>query len=222
MMKAFAYLRVSGKAQVKGDGFPRQIQAIKAYAAKHDIKIVQVFREEGVAGTKESMDRPAWSAMMTALHGDGVKTIVIEKLDRLARDLMVQEATIADLQKSGFDLISVAEPDLMASDPTRILMRQLMGAVAQYDKSQIVLKLRGARMRKRAAEGRCEGRKPFGRDDTEKAALDRMKALRSEGLAFDKIAVRLNSEGVSTRTGRRWHGVVINRILTGAARARLK
>lgn len=68
-------------------------------------------------------------------------------------------------------LISVAEPDLMASDPTRILMRQLMGAVAQHDKSQIVLKLRGARMRKRAAEGRCEGRKPFGKDKSEQAAI---------------------------------------------------
>ena len=150
MTKAFAYLRVSGKGQVKGDGFTRQLQAIKTYSAEHDIKIVQVFREEGVAGTKESMDRPAWSAMISALLSNGVKTIIIEKLDRLARDLMVQEATIADLQKSGFALISVAEPDLMAKDPTRILMRQLMGAVAQYDKSQIVLKLRGARMRKRA------------------------------------------------------------------------
>jgi len=220
MPKAYAYLRVSGKGQVKGDGFPRQLQAIKAYSAAHDIKVVQVFREEGVAGTKDSMDRPAWAAMMTALHANGVKTIVIEKLDRLARDLMVQEATIGDLQKDGFILISVAEPDLMASDPTRILMRQLMGAVAQYDKSQIVLKLRGARMRKRATEGRCEGRKPFGRDETERAAVERMKALRDAGLGFDRIAVQLNSEGVPTRTGKRWHGVVVNRILTGGRAVR--
>jgi DNA invertase Pin-like site-specific DNA recombinase len=207
---------------VKGDGFPRQLQAIKSYSADHDIKIVQVFREEGVTGTKESMDRPAWAAMITALLGNGVRTIVIEKLDRLARDLMVQEATIADLQKSGFTLISVAEPDLMASDPTRILMRQLMGAVAQYDKSQIVLKLRGARMRKRAAQGRCEGRKPFGRDEAERSAVERMRVLRAEGLAFDRIAERLNGEGVPTRTGRRWHGVVVNRILTGRKRSQVK
>jgi len=218
MTKAFAYVRVSGKGQIKGDGFPRQLQAIKAYAAEHDLKVVQVFREEGVTGTMESMDRPAWAAMITALLADGVKAIVIEKLDRLARDLMVQEATIADLQKSGFTLISVAEPDLMANDPTRILMRQLMGAVAQYDKSQIVLKLRGARMRKRAVEGRCEGRKPFGRDQSEKAAIERMRTLRADGLAFDKIAKRLNSEGIPTRTGKRWHGVVVNRILTGSNR----
>ena len=215
MTKAYAYLRVSGKGQVRGDGFPRQLQAIKSYAAAHDIKIVKVFREEGVAGATESMNRPAWAEMMTALLGDGVKMIVIEKLDRLARDLMVQEATIADLDKSGLTLISVAEPDLMASDPTRILMRQMMGAVAQYDKSQIVLKLRCARIRKRAAAGRCEGRKPFGQTESEKAAVARMYALRAEGLAFDRIAERLNAEAVPTRTGRRWHGVVINRILTG-------
>lgn len=60
---------------------------------------------------------------VTALHGNGVRTVVIEKLDRLAPDLMVQEATIADLQKHGFTLVSVAEPDLMANDPSRILMR---------------------------------------------------------------------------------------------------
>src|ERR1035437_9334844 len=214
MSKAFGYLRISGKGQVDGDGFPRQLQAINGYAAAHDIAIVQVFREEGVAGNRESMDRPAWAEMMTALHSNGVKTIVIEKLDRLARDLMVQEATIADLQKYGFTLISVAEPDLMASDPTRILMRQLMGAVAQYDKSQIVLKLRGARQRMKAATGRCEGRKPYGERDGEAAVIGRMRELRAAGMAYQHIAATLNSEGVTTRTaGARWRGCTVNAIL---------
>ncbi|HWB32937.1 MAG TPA: recombinase family protein [Acidobacteriaceae bacterium] len=217
MTKAFAYLRVSGKGQVKGDGFPRQLQAARGYASLHDLKIARVFREEGVTGTKESMDRPAWAEMIAALQESGVRTVLIERLDRLARDLMVQEATIADLAKRGIALVSVAEPDLMANDPTRILMRQLLGAVAQYDKSQIVLKLRSARMRKRASEGRCEGRKPFGRDQQERLAVARMTALRGQGLAFDKIATQLTFEGVPTRTGRPWHGVVINRILNGRA-----
>jgi DNA invertase Pin-like site-specific DNA recombinase len=103
----------------------------------------------------------------------------------------------------------------MANDPTRILVRQMMGAVAQYEKSQIVLKLRGARMRKRAKEGRCEGRKPYGYYEGEEAALARLKALRAEGLGFDRIAARMNEEGISTRTGKPWHGIVVNRILTG-------
>lgn len=215
MQKAHTYLRVSGKGQVEGDGFTRQLKAIKEYAVAHNIKIVNIYREEGVSGTKESVDRPAWSELMTALHSNGVKVVIVEKLDRLARDLMVQETIVADMRKHGFELVSVAEPDLMANDPTRILVRQMMGAVAQYEKSQIVLKLRGARMRKRAKEGRCEGRKPYGFYEGEGATLERAQALRAEGLGYDRIAVRLNEERVPTRTGRPWHGVVINRILTG-------
>jgi len=93
-----------------------------------------------------------------------------------------------------------------------------MGAVARYEKSQIVPKPRGARIRKRAKEGRCEGRKPYRFYDGEGAALERVKALRAEGLGYDRIAARRNEEDVPTRAGRPWHGVVINRILTGGDR----
>lgn len=191
------------------------MKSVREYAAAHDIKIVKVFREEGVSGTVENMDRPAWRDLMATLHSNGVRTILIERLDRLARDLMVQEAAIADLRKNGFTLISAAEPDLMANDPTRVLMRQLLGAVAQYDKSQIVAKLRGARMRKRAKEGRCEGRKPYGYFEGEQAVIGRMKELRESGMGFDRVAAQLNTEGLKPRTGERWHGLVVNRILTG-------
>lgn len=216
MTKAHAYLRVSGKGQVDGDGFPRQLKAIREYAAAHDLKIVNVYREEGVSGATDSLDRPAFSNMMAALHSNGVRTVIVERLDRLARSVTIQEATIADLRRNGFTLIAVAEPDLMENDPSRKAFRQMMGVFAEMEKDMIVLKLRGARMRKRAKEGRCEGRKPFGYYEGEAVALNRMKALRTEGLGFDRMAARLNEEGIPTRTGKPWHGVVINRILTGA------
>ena len=217
MKKCFAYLRVSGKGQLKGDGFPRQLASIKAHAKQRDLRIVQVFEERGVAGAKETMDRPAWQELMAALHGDGVRTIVIEKLDRLARDLMVQESVIADLRKYGFELVSVHEPDLMATDATRVLLRQLLGAVAQYDKTQIVARLRGARLRKRAQEGRCEGRKAFGHRDGESLAVERMRQLRTAGTAYYAIADQLNAEGVATRTGAPWATAVVWRILNRKA-----
>jgi DNA invertase Pin-like site-specific DNA recombinase len=212
-MKAFAYLRVSGQSQVAGDGFPRQLAAIKAYAAANNIKIEHVYREQGVSGTVENMNRPAWGALIGALHSGPVRTILIERLDRLARDLMVQERTIADLRRNGFELVSTAEPDLMADDPTRKLMRQIMGGLAEYDKSQIVLKLAASRARIRARGERCDGRKPYGHHVGEAAILDRLRALRANGLGFDRIAATLNAEGVQTRTGKPWHGVVVNRIL---------
>lgn len=56
---AFAYLRVSGKGQVDGDGFPRQLIAIEKYSQGNGLKIRKVFREEGISGTKELENRPA-------------------------------------------------------------------------------------------------------------------------------------------------------------------
>lgn len=58
MTKAFASLRVSGKGQIEGDGFPRQSTAIKPYAVAHNLKLVKVFREEGMSGATELENRP--------------------------------------------------------------------------------------------------------------------------------------------------------------------
>ena len=61
---AFAYLRVSGKGQVDGDGFPRQLAAIEAYAKANGLTLAKVFREQGISGTKELENRPALQALL--------------------------------------------------------------------------------------------------------------------------------------------------------------
>jgi len=212
-MKCFVYLRVSGKSQVEGDGFERQLLACEGYASSRDIEIAEVFREEGISGTKELDDRPALSALLAALEENGIKTILIAQVDRLARDLMVQETIIADMQKSGYTLISVAEPDLCSTDPSRILIRQIFGALAQYDRAMIVLKLRGARQRKKMKYGKCEGAKAFGDKDGETDVLHQMRSLRAAGQSCDKIAEALNANGVLSRRGKKWLGCTVNRIL---------
>jgi len=212
MKKAFGYLRVSGKSQVDGDGFPRQRAAIQDYAKAHDIRIVQWFEEEGVSGTLA--ERPALQNMMLALMADGVRTVLIEKLDRLARDLMVQETIMGDFRKQGFELISVCEPDLCSDDPSRKLVRQIFGAIAEYDRAMIVLKLRAARDRQRAKTGHCEGRKAFGSHQSEHATIKRMRELAKQGLTYSAIAITLNSESRPTQTGSRWFPATVSRTLS--------
>jgi len=218
MTKSFAYLRVSGKGQEAGDGYTRQLQAINRYAAANEIKVVRIFKERGVSGEKELNDRPALMEMLTALHANGVKKILIERLDRLARLLAVQESIIAELKRHGFELISVEEPDLLKDDPYRVMFRQFQGAISQCEKANIVLKLRGARQRMKARTGRCEGRKPSGAPAGEQAIIARMRELRATGMAYDRIAATLNSECVPTRTpGKRWHGFAVNQIVNRVA-----
>lgn len=211
--KAFAYLRVSSNGQVEGDGFPRQKAAIKAYAEAHRIKITRWFEERGVSGTKDLANRPALQELMLALMSNGTRVVLIEKLDRIARDLMVQETIIGDMRKQGFELISVAEPDLCSDDPSRKLVRQVFGAIAEYDRSMIVLKLRAARQRMRAKTGHCEGRKAFGATKTEAATLAKMRELAAQGMNFEKITAALNDAGLTTQTGSKWYPATVRRTL---------
>ena len=212
-MRAFGYLRVSGKGQLDGDGFPRQRAAIKEYAAAHGIRVLRWFEETGVSGRKDLENRPALHELMLALHANGTRVVLIEKLERLARDLMVQETIIGDLRKNGFEIISVMEPDLCSDDPSRKLVRQMFGAIAEYERSMIVLKLRAARQRIRAREGRCEGRKPFGSRPGEAKTITRIRELSRKGLNLSNIAKVLNSEGLPTRTGGNWFAATVSRVL---------
>jgi DNA invertase Pin-like site-specific DNA recombinase len=216
VLKSFAYLRVSGRSQIEGDGFERQERAIRAYAKAHGIKIAKVFKELGVSGTKDIASRPAFIAMMEALHGDGTKLVLVESLGRLARDLMVQESILHDLKRHGFELVSVTEPDLCSDDPSRKLMRQIMGAFHEYEKQMIVVKLRGARQRSKTKRGRCEGKKPFGYYPGETETLKRMKELSASGMTATDIAATLRVEGRKTRNGGDWLQPTVSKILNRA------
>jgi DNA invertase Pin-like site-specific DNA recombinase len=212
MKTAYAYLRVSGRGQIDGDGFVRQEQAIRQYAAANGFTVVQVFREEGVSGTKDMESRPALLELLeTVKETEG--TVIIEKLDRLARDLMVSESILADFQRKGITVVSVAEPDLCSSEPTRILVRQMMSAFSQYEKSMIVLKLRGARQRTKARTGRCEGSKAFGSLDGHRPTIERILTLRGAGMAVDTIAETLNVEGLKSKTGGKWYGSSVRNVI---------
>ena len=213
-MKAYAYLRVSGKGQLEQGGFDRQRDAINSHADKNGLEIANWFEEQGVSGTADWEDRPAWVEMIGNLNG--VQTIIIEGLDRLARDLGVQEFILRDLRKRQITLISTREEDLGSSDPTRVLFRQIVGAVASYERSMIEAKLRAARNRKKKLEGRCEGVKPYGKDTLrpkEADTLDLMLGLYLEGHSNQAICDHFMKCGYSTRTGKPWHPATVAKIL---------
>ena len=100
--------------------------------------------------------------------------------------------------------------DLTAADgdPTRTLIRQVLGAVSQFEKSVIVLKLRAARERKRGEGERVEGRKPFGHYPGEARVLETIRDLRikrgGKRLGAVRIAKKLNEMGLPSRMGRPW------------------
>ena len=228
--QAFAYLRVSGMGQVRGDGFDRQRETCAAYAKGNNIEIVGTYEDKGVSGAKDLDDRPGLAALLDELNADGVKLILVERADRLARDLMVSEIILSQLRGFGVTCIEAAGgTDLTAADgdPTRTLIRQVLGAVSQFEKSVIVLKLRAARARIRRQAGRCEGRKPFGTRPGEQATINRMLQLRRKRFngrawSYARIAKTLTAEGLLSRSGKPWQDNSVRGIIHRVRRTRAK
>jgi DNA invertase Pin-like site-specific DNA recombinase len=202
----------------------RKAFPIADYAKAHGVTIVEEFQESGVSGTKELADRPALAALLAAIETNGVRTVLVERADRLARDLLVSEVLCGEFRKRGVRVLDADGVELTAEggDPTRVLIRQVLGAVAEFEKSVLVLKLKAARDRKRRETGRCEGRHPFGYHPNEKATLDKMRQMRGtrgRGKSFTDIAAELNGQldRYPTRMGKPWTAGTVCDILSRCA-----
>jgi DNA invertase Pin-like site-specific DNA recombinase len=101
--------------------------------------------------------------MMERINSNGVRTIIVETANRFARDLIVQETGFVMLKDRGVELIAADKPDAFLDDtPTAALIRQVLGAVSQFEKAMVVSKLKAARDRKRRETGqKVEGRKSY-------------------------------------------------------------
>jgi DNA invertase Pin-like site-specific DNA recombinase len=111
--------------------------------------------------------------MMDRIAGNGVRVIIVESPDRFARDLAVQIAGHDYLKGLGVALVPTSAPDFFAEDtPTAVLVRQVLGAIAQFEKASLVAKMKAARDRKRAETGeKVGGRKSYSEDRPEVVAL---------------------------------------------------
>ena len=167
------YYRTSSNSNVgeDKDTKKRQQNAVMNYASSNGMNVVAEFYDKGVSGTKEILNRTSFMDMLNYCEDNSIDTIVFESSDRLSRDLIVMETGFQYLTSLGYKLISVANPNTFIEDtPTATLIRQVLGVISQFEKSQIVMKLKVARDRKkpinqsrgytnRKGKGKCEGRK---------------------------------------------------------------
>jgi DNA invertase Pin-like site-specific DNA recombinase len=163
-VEAIGYMRTSSATNVgEGkDSEARQRKAIEGYAKSAGFIIVEWFYDKAVRGADAITDRPGFAAILDRIAGNGVRTIIVESPDRFARDLAVQLAGHDHLHKLGVTLIPATAPDFFTEDtPTAVLVRQVLGAIAQFDKATTVAKLKAARDRKIAAGLKCGGRKSY-------------------------------------------------------------
>jgi DNA invertase Pin-like site-specific DNA recombinase len=216
---AFAYLRTSSAANVgvDKDSAKRQREAIATFAKRAGYEILAEFNDEAVSGADSLESRPGFAAMLESIEANGCKTIIVETASRFARDLMVQEVGYARLQERSIELIAADSPGSFQEDgPTARLVRQVLGAVAEFDKA--VTAFRGARERKRKTgmakmldrrTGKCEGRKALHETVPEAVLmakrLRRASPLNGDRMSLQRIAEHLAEAGHVNENGKTYN-----------------
>lgn len=208
---AAGYIRVSTEQQLDGYGLDIQREAIEAEAEAQGLALGPVFADEGVCGAEGLETREGLGAALTWLEEHQGGTLIIPRLDRLARDLMLQESVLADIWKAGGHVWSCSptertycQPD-SPDDPARTLIRQVLGAVAAYERAMIKLRMVRGRRKLIAEQGWAGGVLPYGwADESEAAVLRHIAARRQQGYAYSWITDELNNHGVLKRSGKPW------------------
>lgn len=221
-MKLAAYVRVSTREQAEhGNGLPIQRAAIRRWAKANGHRIASWHTDEGVSGAKKADDRPGLTEALAAVRDGHAEGLVVRDLDRLARSVTVQEATLATVWNRLYGKVFTClgevprdDPD----DPMRTAMREMAGVFAGLERRMIVKRLRDGRAAKKAAGQHAIGRYPFGygkngKIKSEQKTLARMRELSAQGLGTRAIAATLTREGHPTARGGRWASATVARIL---------
>jgi site-specific DNA recombinase len=224
VVKVIAYCRVSTDNQKEEGTVELQEQAIIEYCNKHSYQLIQIFKDEGVSGGIEN--RPALASLFSFIEsaqGEEINAVVIWKLDRLARDLYIQEHLIKKLEQLNKKLISTKETDLDSADPMRKAFRQFMGIVSELEKAFITMRLSGGRLNKARKGGYAGGRVALGytsknkelqKKDDEAAIISLIfKMKKNNHYSMNEIARNLNAQNKPTKRGGKWYPSTVAYIL---------
>ena len=208
--KALAYYRTSSAANVDGDSEARQRAAVQAYAKANGVEIVEEFYDAAVSGADPIDARPGFAAMLERIASNGVKTIVVETASRFARDLIIQEAGFKFLNDLGITIVAADSPITFVNDtPSAVLIRQILGAVSQFEKAALVARLAAARKRSGHVGGQVGLR--VSRPDHVRRALALHVA--EPDLTLRGLASKLAGEGMTTPSGKPYGPEAIRRML---------
>ena len=193
-------------------GSPGRWKQSNASAVKRDT-ILRRFTRSRFLEPLMKMKRPKFTSMVSAILENGCNTVVVESLDRLAREYRVQEQMLIYLASKEIDLIAANTGEnitaAIQADPMKKALVQIQGVFAELDKSLLVRKLRRARDKVRKENGRCEGPRPYGSTPEEAEILKKVRYLRRRSpgqkkpRTYQAIAEQLNGEGISTRRGKK-------------------
>lgn len=224
MKKAIGYIRVSRESQVEtGLSLQAQRAKIEAYTALKDLSLVEIIEDAGISA--KNLKRPGMQRVLELVHRGEVEAVVILKLDRMFRNTVDALETARMFDKKGVALHSIVE-SLDTHSALGKFFFTLTAALAEMERGMVGERTRVALAQKKARGEKTGGHVPYGfslvgkklvRDAREQEVLQRMAAMRGQGMSFQQVADHLNANGILTKKGAAWDRARVFKILQNAA-----
>ena len=206
------YCRVSTTEQGdSGAGLDAQESAIRAECDRRGWNLTALHRE--VASGKTTAKRPLLAQSLAALESPGgPRAVVVTKLDRLSRSIIDAPQLLERAHARGWDIV-ILDMDVDTSTAMGKAWFGMAAVFAQMYRDQISENTRAGLAAKRAQGvilGRPRANDPRAREKRPEqaermdAALRLISTLRAEGLSHERIAARLNDQGIRGPQGGGW------------------
>jgi DNA invertase Pin-like site-specific DNA recombinase len=203
--KVSIYVRVSTLQQKEeGISIDAQIERGKQYAQQKNLEIRGVFRDEGKSGGTIKGRDGLRAAIDSLKPGGFFVTYSLSRLGRSTIDNLNLLKEIQETKKAFF--YSITEPMLDSSSNGQLMMT-IMSAVAQHERGMCSDRTKEAKNYKKNRGEYLGGTIPYGlklgedgkkleEDPRQQKVIKRIVEMRKEGMAYAKIANRLEEDGV--------------------------
>jgi DNA invertase Pin-like site-specific DNA recombinase len=146
-----AYVRVSTASQANAQTYDGQVEALQKWSKAYGHRLTW-FKDLGESGLKS--DRPQFTSMLEQLRKNGFDGVVVTKLDRLGRSTVDLLVTIAEFDRLGKSFVSLGD-SIDTGSPQGKLTLTILAALAEYERSLIVERLKSGRERAERAGKVC-------------------------------------------------------------------
>jgi site-specific DNA recombinase len=232
MVTVVAYARVSTDRQAEKQTIAQQLDRLQMYALQHQWQLTteQIYKDDGYSGAR--LDRPALDRLRDAAANGLIDVVLITSPDRLARRYAYQVWLLEEFERAGVQVIFLERPP--TGDPQDVLVIQIRGVVAEYERTVIADRMRRGRLAALRAgqlvpwtvppfgyrQDALRPRDPAGLQVDEDAAHVVRQIFTwyiEDGLTLYGIAQRLIARGIPTPSGRPyWNPSSVRKIVMNA------
>jgi DNA invertase Pin-like site-specific DNA recombinase len=144
-----------------GLGLEAQKEQVESFCKRNGLTIVASYSDLGVSGKAPLEERIGLVSALSALVSFRAGGLIVAKMDRLSRDPLLAMTLERIVEKSGCRILSASGEGTENDDPSQVLMRRILAAVAENESSVCAARIKAALQAKKA-RGERLGRPPFG------------------------------------------------------------